>query len=101
MNLIQKLLSKSLKNRNPQLDLQRSDKRILRTATQDFMNYLKFHWKLTGQKTTQPEFTERIRKYLHEEPEELKEFLNIWSGIWMKNGTKGLSLSQKPKNLSA
>ena len=92
MNLIQLLLSKSLRNRNPQLDLQRSDKRILRIASQDLMNYLMFHWKLTGQEITQPEFTERIRRYLHEKPEELKEFLNIWSGIWMKKWNERVKL---------
>jgi len=84
MNLIQLLLSKSLKNKNPTLDLQRSDKRLLRIASQDFMNYLKFHWKLTRQEITQPELMEKISRYLHEKPEELEEFLNVWSGIWMK-----------------
>jgi len=92
MNLIQLLLSKSLRNRNPQLDLQRSDKRILRIASQDLTNYLMFNWKLTSQETTQPEFTERIRKYLHEKPGELEEFLNIWSGIWMKKWDQRVKL---------
>ena len=92
MNLIQLLLSKSLRNRNPQLDLHGSDKRILRITSQDLTNYLMFHWKLTGQETTQQEFTERIRKYLHEKPEELKEFLNIWSGIWMKKWDQRVKL---------
>lgn len=84
MNLIQLLLSESLRNRNPQFGLQGSAKRILRIASQDFMNYLMFHWKLAGQNITQPELMEKISRYLHEKPEELKEFLNIWSGIWMK-----------------
>jgi len=84
MNLIQLLLSESLRNRNPQFDLQGSDKRLLRTASEDLMNYFMFHWKLTSQEITQLEFTERIRRYLIEEPEELKEFLKIWSGLWMK-----------------
>jgi len=84
MNLIQLLLSESLRNRNLQFDLQGSDKRLLRIASEDLMNYLMFHWKLTSQEITQPEFTERIRRFLYEEPEELKEFLNIWSGVWMK-----------------
>lgn len=92
MTLVQQLLSESLRNRNPQLDLQGSDKRILRIASQDLMNYLMFHWKLTGQETTQTVFTERIRKYLHEKPEELKEFLNIWSGIWMKKWNERVKL---------
>ena len=92
MNLIQQLLSKSLRNNNPQLDLQRSDKRILRIASQDLVNYLMFHWKLTGQETTQLEFAERMLKYLHEKPEELKEFLNIWSGIWMKKWNERVKL---------
>ena len=92
MNLIQQLLSKSLRNRNPQLNLQGSEKRILRIASQDLTNYLRVHWKLTGQETTQPEITERIHKYLHEKPEELKEFLNIWSGIWMKKWNERVKL---------
>lgn len=92
MNLIQLLLSESLRNRNPQLDPQNADKRILRIASQDLTNYLMFHWKLTGQETTQFEFTERIRKYLDEKPEELKEFLNIWSGIWMKKWNERVKL---------
>jgi len=43
-----------------------------------------FHWKVTSKEITQLEFKERIRRYLNEEPEELKEFLKIWSGLWMK-----------------
>ena len=92
MNLIQLLLSESLKNKNPQLDLQGSDKRILHIASQDFMNYLMFHWKLMDQGITQPEFTERVRRYFHEKPGELKEFLNIWSGIWMKKWNERIKL---------
>ena len=84
MNLIQLLLSESLRNRNPQFGLQGSAKRILRIASQDFMNHLRFHWKLAGQNITQPELMEKISRYLHEKPEELEEFLNIWFGIWMK-----------------
>lgn len=84
MNLIQLLLSESLRKRNPQIELQVSDKRLLRTASEDLMNYFMFHWKMTSQEITQLEFKERIRRYLIEEPEELKEFLKIWSGLWMK-----------------
>ena len=92
MNLIQLLLLESLRNRSLHLDLQGSDKRILSIASQDFMNYLIFHWKLTSQEITQPQFTERIRRYLHEKPEELKEFLNIWSGIWIKKWNERIRL---------
>ena len=92
MNLIQLLLLESLRNRNLHLDLQGSDKRILSIASQDFMNYLIFHWKLTSQEITQPQFTERMRRYLHEKPEELKEFLNIWSGIWIKKWNERVRL---------
>ncbi len=84
MNLIQLLLSESLNNRKSHSELQGSDKRLLRTASEDLMNYFMFHWKLTSQEITQLEFKERIRRYLIEEPEELKEFLKIWSGLWMK-----------------
>ena len=92
MNLIHQLLSESLRTKNPQLDLKRSDKRILHVASQDLANYLIFHWKLTGLKKTQPDFTERICRYLKEKPEELKEFLNVWSGIWMKKWNERVKL---------
>ncbi len=97
MNLVKLLLSESLRNRNPQFDLQRSDKRLLRIASQDFTNYLMFHWKLTDQEIAQLEFTERIRRYVHEEPEELKEFMNIWCGIWMKKWNERVELVTEPE----
>ena len=84
MNLIQLLLLESLRNRNLHLDLQGSNKRILSIAHQDFMNYLRFHWKLTSQEMTQPQSTEEMRRYIHEKPEELREFIDVWCGIWLK-----------------
>ena len=92
MNLIQLLLLESLRNRNLHLDLQGTDKRVLSIASQDFMNYLMFHWKLAGQEMTQPQFTEEMRRYLHEKPEELEEFLDIWSGIWIKKWNERVRL---------
>lgn len=95
MNLIQVLLLESLRNRNFQLDLQGSDERILNIASKDFMNYMRFHWKLTGQERMQHECTVRIRRYLHEKPGEFKEFLNIWFGIWIRKWDERVKLVTK------
>lgn len=92
MNLIQLLLLESLRNRDLQLTLQGLDRRILGIASQDFVNYLSFHWKLMGQEKMQHQFTARIHRCFHEKPEELKEFLNIWCGIWVKKWKERIKL---------
>lgn len=84
MSLVARLLLKSLRKRNPQLDLGGSDRRILCIACQDLMNYLKVHWGLTEQEASELELREKIRSYLHEKPRELEEFVHLWTGIWIK-----------------
>jgi uncharacterized protein YaiI (UPF0178 family) len=92
MNFIELMLSESLKNRNPQLDLQGTDRKVLRIACEDLLNFLKVHWKLVGQEIVEIELTEKIRQYFEENPEELKEFINIWSGIWMRKWNERVKL---------
>jgi len=84
MNFIELMLAESLQNRNPQLDLQGTDRKVLRIACEDLLNFLKVHWKLIGQEIVEIELTEKIHQYYRENPEELIEFINLWSGIWMK-----------------
>jgi len=84
MNFVEMMLTESLRNRNPQLDLQGTDRKVLRIACEDLLNFLKVHWKLIGQEIVEIELTEKIRQCYEENPEELMEFVNLWSGIWMR-----------------
>jgi len=78
------MLSQSLQNKNPQIDPNTTDKKILQIATQDLLNYLKFHWKLIGLQYTEIELTEKIQEYSQKKPKELQQFIDLWSGIWIK-----------------
>jgi hypothetical protein len=98
MNFIELMLTESLKNRNSQLDLQGTDRKVLRIACEDLLNFLKVHWKLVGQEIVEIELTEKIRQYYEENPEELMEFVNIWSGIWMKKWGERVKLLLAQEN---
>jgi len=78
------MLSQSLQNKNPQLNPDTTDKKILQIATQDLLNYLKFHWNLTGRQDVEIELTEKIQDYSEKRPEELQQFIELWTGIWIK-----------------
>jgi hypothetical protein len=84
INTIELMLSQSLKDKNPQLNPDTADKKILQIAIQDLLNYLQFHWKLTGRQNAKIELTERIQSYSEKNPKELQQFIDLWSGIWMK-----------------
>ena len=53
-------------------------------ASQDLLNYLKFHWNLIGRENTKIILTEKIQRCFEKDPKELQEFIDLWSGIWMK-----------------
>jgi len=78
------MLSQSLQNKNPQIDPNTTDKKILQIASQDLLNYLKFHWQLTGRENAEIELTEKIQNYSQKKPKELQQFIDIWTGIWIK-----------------
>ena len=84
MKLVSRLMSKSLMKRNPQLDLGGVDRRVLDIACQDLMNYLKVHWGLTEQETPDLKLRKKISLYFYEKPQELEEFIHLWSGLWNK-----------------
>jgi len=92
MNFVELMLSQCLKDRNPLLDLQGSDKRVLQIACEDLMNFLKFHWGLIGKEYGDYDLVERIHKYFEDNSEEFSEFLRIWSGLWMNKWGKRVKL---------
>jgi hypothetical protein len=98
MNFLELMLAESLQNKNSQLDLQGTDRKVLRIACEDLLNFLKVHWKLVGQEIVEIELTEKIRQYYRENPEELEEFVNLWTGIWMKKWSERVRLILEQEN---
>jgi hypothetical protein len=92
MNFIEVMLMESLRNRNPQLDLQGSDRRVLEIADEDLMNFLRVHWGLMGEESAEYELIEKLYSYHKEEPQELEEFVNVWAGIWIKKWNERVKL---------
>ena len=84
MNFIELLLSERLKNKNPTLDIFGSDRKVLQIACQDITNYLKVHWNLVGTEANECELVEKLEKFFNENPNELEEFLDVWTGIWLR-----------------
>lgn len=92
MNFIELLLSRSLKNKRPLLDLYGTDSRVLRIAHQDFINYLKVHWGLVGEKGAEYKLVDKLHDYFHEKPDELERFINVWTGLWIKKWSERVRL---------
>lgn len=92
MNFIETLLSEKLKNVNPTLDVFGSDKKVLQIACQDLTNYLKVHWNLVGKEANECELVDRLEKFFNENPSELEEFLDVWTGIWFKKWKERVKL---------
>ncbi|MEM3881476.1 MAG: hypothetical protein QXD19_07000 [Candidatus Bathyarchaeia archaeon] len=110
MNFLEIMLAEKLKDANPALDITGSDRKVLQVATQDFTNYLKFHWQLIGREASQCELVEKLERLFKETPAELEEFLTVWTGIWLKKWKERVKLligeqnankwSQASKNLA-
>jgi len=92
MNFVEMLLSEKLKDKNPMLDILGSDRKVLQIACQDLTNYLKVHWELVGKEANECEIAERLEKFHSENRSELEEFLNIWTGIWLKKWKERVKL---------
>ncbi|MFQ5758106.1 MAG: hypothetical protein ACE5IF_00345 [Candidatus Bathyarchaeia archaeon] len=92
MNFLLLLLSESLRKRAPQLDLGGADRKILYIAIEDLKNYLKVHWKLIDKETAEPELREKVHQYFHERIEELEEFVDLWTGMWMRKWNERVKL---------
>ena len=101
MNFIEVMLTESLRNRNPQLDLQGTDRRVLEIAHEDLMNFLRVHWQLMGTESAEYELIEKLYHYHQEEPKELEEFINAWTGIWIKKWDERVKLLIGPEEESS
>jgi uncharacterized protein YuzE len=69
-----------------------SDRKVLQVACQDFTNYLKFHWNLIGTEASQCTLVERLESLFRDNPEELDEYLTIWTSIWFKKWKERVKL---------
>lgn len=92
MNFIEILLSEKLKNKNPMLDILGSDRKILHIACQDLTNYLRVYWNLVGKEASEYELTEKLEEFYQKEQKELEEFIDLWTGIWLKKWNERVKL---------
>lgn len=92
MNFIEILLSEKLKSKNPMLDIFGSDRKVLQIACQDLTNYLKVHWDLVGKEANECELVDKLEEFHSENPGELEEFINLWTGIWLKKWKERVKL---------
>lgn len=92
MNFIEILLSEKLKEIDPTMDVFGSDRKVLQIACQDLTNYLKVHWNLVGNEANECELVDMLEKFFNENPNELEEFLGIWTGIWFKKWKERVKL---------
>jgi len=93
LDILAHMLSKSLSGRNPQLDLWGSDRKVLLIAYQDLMNFLRVHWELVRQEAAEARLRERIDACFQERPREFQEFVDLWSGIWMRKWEERVRLT--------
>lgn len=77
-------MSEKLTEKNPLIDVLGADRKVLQIACQDLTNYLRVHWNLIRKDTDQCDVVDRLEKFFEENPDELEEFITVWSGIWLK-----------------
>jgi hypothetical protein len=92
MNFIEILLSQKLREKDPMLNILGSDRKVLQIASQDLVNYLKFHWELIGKDANDCDIVEKLEKFYNENRTELEEFLDIWTGIWLRKWKERVKL---------
>jgi hypothetical protein len=92
MDIVEALLAEKLRSRNPTLDFSGPDRRILQIACEDLKNYLKACWGLAGKEGSGQELLERFEEFYWMEPKQLGEFLDLWSGIWLRKWRERVKL---------
>ncbi len=92
MNFMEVLLSEKLKSKNPMIDIFGSDRKVLQIACQDLTNFLKVHWDLIGKEENECELVDKLEEFYNENPYELEEFIDLWSGIWLKKWNERVKL---------
>ncbi|HUW48632.1 MAG TPA: hypothetical protein VMW36_07810 [Patescibacteria group bacterium] len=85
-------MSEKFLEKNPLIDVLSADHKVLQIACQDLTNYLKIHWDLVGRDANSCEVVERLEKIFEEDPQELEEFLSVWTGIWLKKWEERVKL---------
>jgi hypothetical protein len=92
MDIVGALLAEKLRSRNPTLDFSGPDRRILQIACQDLKNYLKVCWGLVGREGSGQELLDRLELFYWTEPKQLGEFLDLWSGMWLRKWRERVKL---------
>jgi hypothetical protein len=92
MNFIEILLSEKLKNKNPMLDIPGSDRKVLQIACEDITNYFKVHWNLVGKEASECELVDKVEEFYSKDPQEFEEFINVWTGIWLRKWNERVKL---------
>jgi hypothetical protein len=92
LNFVEILLSEKLREKNPMLEVLGSDRKVLQIACKDLTNYLKVNWGLVGKEANECEVAEKLEKIFNESPNELEEFLAIWTGIWLRKWNERVKL---------
>lgn len=92
MDIVEALLAEKLRSRNPTLDFSGPDRRILQIACQDLKNYLKVCWGLVGREGSGQELLEMFESFYWMEPKQLGEFLDLWSGMWLRKWRERVKL---------
>ncbi len=92
MNFVEILLSEKLREKNPMLELPGSDRKVLQIACKDLTNYLKVNWNLVGKEANECDVAEKLEKMFRESKNELEEFLDIWTGIWLRKWKERVKL---------
>ena len=85
-------MSEKFLEKNPLIDVLSADRKVLQIACQDLTNFLKVLWDVSGKDTNNCEVAERLEKLFEEDPQELEEFLSIWTGIWLKKWEERVKL---------
>jgi hypothetical protein len=92
MNFVEITLGKKLSELDPDMDIMGSDYKVLQVACQDFINYLKFNWNLTGKESSQLEIVEKLEKHFNEDEKELEAYMTVWVGMWFKKWKERVKL---------
>ena len=92
MNFIKVMLVEKLGETDSNLDIKGSDRKVLQVACEDLTNYLIYHWNLVGKTANQCEVVERLEQLFKEKPEELDEFLTVWTGMWFRKWKERVKL---------
>jgi hypothetical protein len=108
MNFIMEIIKKNLEQREPALNLQEADRKMLQLAYQDFINYSKFTLNSGSQEMCSYQVTSNIEQYYKDNRTEAEEFFDVWTGLWLKKWKTRVKLilsdlvsNQVPKDCSA